>query len=148
MPYQSPVVHFKLFSLGLMLPYLGLWAASGASVWVNVPVNYELWESFGYDTFSSVIPRLAPSMSTVLGIEVKIISYRTGDCRTLLSTFLSPGCQSKLSIRVLRWVTKQVRRAVPPPTPWVFTWVLVPTGCRQWAARVSLCWRASLGKMN
>lgn len=119
------------------------------SSWLSENTS-ELWAlgELGYDTLSSVIPGLAPSMSTVLGLKVKIISCRTGDCRTLPSTFLSAGCQSKLSIRVRRCVTKQVRRAVPPPTPWVFSWVLVPKGCRQWAVRSSLCYRASLGKMN
>lgn len=129
-------------------PQLGPWTASGAPDWVNVPVNYELWESFGYNNLSSIIRGLAPSMSTALGLKVKIISYTTEDCRTLLSTFLSPGCQSKLSIRVLRWVLKQVRRAAPPPTPWVFTSGLMPKGCGPWAARASLCWRTSLRKMN
>lgn len=66
-----------------------------------MPVNYELWGSFGYDTVSKVIPGLAPSTSTVLGLKVKVIPYRTGDCRVLLSTFLSPGCQSRLSDELL-----------------------------------------------
>lgn len=86
---------------------------------------------FGYDTLSSMVPGLAPSMSTVL--TVKVIPYKTGDCRTLESTFLSPGCQSKLSVGVLRWITEQVRRAVPPPSPWVFSrcWCLKAAGNEQ-----------------
>lgn len=141
---QLSNVLFKLvlFPCVWCLPQLGPWAASGALDWVNAPVNYELWESFGYNTLCSIIPGLAPSMSTALGLKVKIISHSTVDCRTWLSTLLSPGCESKLSIRVLRWVTCLVThlrvRAAPPPTPWGSSWVLVPKGCRQWAARASL----------
>lgn len=139
---------FQTFSLGLVFTTAGaldcFWSSwlceCTSALWV-------LGKSFAYNTLSSMIPGLTASMSTVLGLKVKIILYRTGDCRTLLSTFLSPGWQSKLSIRFLRWVTKQVRRVAPPP-PWAFSQVQVPKGCRQWAARASLCWKASLGERN
>lgn len=78
MCYQPLNVLFKLLPWDcclhdLVLQHLGLLAAFAAPDRVDISVSDELGGDYGYYTISSMLPGLAPSMSTVLGLKFKII---------------------------------------------------------------------------